>query len=223
MIIKVCGLREPENIREVTALGIDWIGFVFQQQSPRYVKMIPSGSGIMPDRPMLSSLKVKQTPKKVGVFIDPMAQDVITRVYTFNLDIVQLNGKETPTLLRNLRRTLDNNVKLMKTISVGCSADIAIYKDYADCADYFLFNVMPSAGADAMLRPDWSVLKTYDGEVPFLLGGEMTQDDIPALCSISSYARCMGLDLGNAFELAAGVKDLPLLSRFVEQLRACSV
>ena len=29
MIIKVCGMRDPENIREVAVLGIDWIGLIF--------------------------------------------------------------------------------------------------------------------------------------------------------------------------------------------------
>lgn len=36
MIIKVCGMREAENIRQVAGLGIDWIGFIFYTKSPRY-------------------------------------------------------------------------------------------------------------------------------------------------------------------------------------------
>ena len=37
MIIKVCGMRDPENIREVAALGVDWIGLIFFARSPRRI------------------------------------------------------------------------------------------------------------------------------------------------------------------------------------------
>ena len=35
MLIKVCGMRDPQNIREVSELGIDWIGFIFYHKSLR--------------------------------------------------------------------------------------------------------------------------------------------------------------------------------------------
>jgi len=38
MIVKVCGMRDAENIREVEALGVDWMGFVFHRNSPRFCR-----------------------------------------------------------------------------------------------------------------------------------------------------------------------------------------
>lgn len=49
MIIKVCGLRDPENIRAVMGLGADMIGLVFDRRNPRYVSSIPSNVGLLPD------------------------------------------------------------------------------------------------------------------------------------------------------------------------------
>ena len=49
MKVKVCGLREPENIRDVEALGVDMVGFIFWKDSPRYVSMISANAGIIPD------------------------------------------------------------------------------------------------------------------------------------------------------------------------------
>ena len=40
IMIKVCGMRDVENIRAVAALGVDMIGFVFWKDSPRYVSMM---------------------------------------------------------------------------------------------------------------------------------------------------------------------------------------
>ena len=42
MIIKVCGMREPQNIREVAALAINWIGFIFYERSKRFVERCPT-------------------------------------------------------------------------------------------------------------------------------------------------------------------------------------
>ena len=109
MIIKVCGMTQPANIAEVAEAGADWIGFVFYPPSPRFMSMIPSQSGLLPDR--ARPLCLPDGVKKAGVFVDASAQDIITRVVNFGLDIVQLHGDEPPTMLRNLRRTLEGGIR----------------------------------------------------------------------------------------------------------------
>ena len=42
MLIKVCGMREPDNIRAIESLDIDLMGFIFYPKSPRYVSEVPS-------------------------------------------------------------------------------------------------------------------------------------------------------------------------------------
>ena len=39
MLIKVCGMREPENIRQVAETGIDWMGFIFYARSARSIEI----------------------------------------------------------------------------------------------------------------------------------------------------------------------------------------
>ncbi len=34
MLVKVCGMREPENIEKVAQLGVDMMGFIFYPKSP---------------------------------------------------------------------------------------------------------------------------------------------------------------------------------------------
>ena len=36
MLVKVCGMREPENIEKVAQLGVDMMGFIFYPKSPRF-------------------------------------------------------------------------------------------------------------------------------------------------------------------------------------------
>ena len=219
MIVKVCGMREGENIRQVAELGVNWIGMIFWDKSPRNVTMIPTYAGIIPDRGSdIGSFKAK----RVGVFVDEMPQNIITRVVNYKLDLVQLHGHETPTLIRNLRRTLDPDIRpgiqFIKAISVGGCNDIAAYKDYADCVDYFLFDTKcPTVGGSGS-QFDWSVLEAYDGDVPFLLSGGIGPDDAERVRNFH-HPKCIGIDLNSRFETEPGLKDITKLKQFLEQLK----
>lgn len=222
MKIKVCGMRDGENIRQVAELGVDWIGMIFWEKSPRNVTMIPTHAGIIPDRS-----SIHQSPftnhhcKRVGVFVDEMPQNIITRVVNFQLDLIQLHGHEKPTMIRNLRRTLDPDIrpgiKFIKAISVESRDDIATYKEYADCVDYFLFDTKcPTAGGSGE-HFDWSVLDAYDGDVPFLLSGGIGPDDAERVRNFH-HEKCIGIDLNSRFETEPAIKDIQKLKTFLEQL-----
>ena len=211
-------MREGENIRQVAELGVNWIGMIFWDKSPRNVTMIPTYAGIIPDRGSdIGSFKAK----RVGVFVDEIPQNIITRVVNYKLDLVQLHGHETPTLIRNLRRTLDPDIRpgvqFIKAISVGGCNDIAAYKDYEDCVDYFLFDTKcPTVGGSGS-QFDWSVLEAYDGDVPFLLSGGIGPDDAERVRNFH-HPKCIGIDLNSRFETEPAIKDITKLKQFLEQL-----
>ena len=231
MIIKVCGLRDGKNIREVAASGVDWIGMVFWDRSPRNVTMIPTHAGIIPDRAdssqdtahgsNLSPLTPHPSPLRVGVFVDEMAQNIITRAVNYRLDIIQLHGHESPTLIRNLRATLDPDlrpgIKMMKAISVGCRDDIEAWRNYAGCVDYLLFDTKCSTAGGSGQQFDWSVLDGYDGDIPFLLSGGIGPDDADRVKAFH-HPRCIGIDLNSRFETEPALKDVEALKRFIDEL-----
>lgn len=60
-IIKVCGMREAENIQDVESIeGIDMLGFIFYPKSPRYVYELPAYLPFMPDVSEFSSTKTSR-------------------------------------------------------------------------------------------------------------------------------------------------------------------
>ena len=222
MIIKVCGMRDGENIRQVAELGINWIGMIFWDKSPRNVTMIPTHAGIIPDRsPIHNSQFAIHDFKRVGVFVDEMSQNIITNAVNFSLDLIQLHGHESPTLIRNLRHTLDPDIrpgiKFIKAIGVSGRNDVAAYKDYADCVDYFLFDTKCQSAGGSGEQFDWSVLDAYDGDVPFLLSGGIGPDDA-ARVKAFHHPKCIGIDLNSRFETEPGLKDINKLKSFLEQL-----
>ncbi len=229
MKIKVCGMRDVENIRQVAALGVDYIGMIFWDQSPRYVAMIPTHAGIIPDRadsspltPDLSPLTSHLSPLKVGVFVDEMPQSIITRVVNFQLDVVQLHGHESPTLIRNLRATiapdLRPGIQFWKAISISSADCLKACSDYEDCVDAFVFDThCPSVGGSGR-QFDWSILDAYQGSVPFLLSGGIGPDDVQRVRTFR-HPQCMGIDLNSRFEIAPAVKNVDRLRQFLAALR----
>ena len=229
MIIKVCGMRDAENIREVSELDIDMMGFIFWKDSPRFVRMISSHAGIIPDyseeRLNRNSGKVvddQHRIKRVGVFVDDMPQTIVTRIYNYELDYVQLHGEESCIMIDNLRRTLEPDirigVKIIKTISVSSVEDIEKTKEYEGCVDLFLFDTKcPTMGGSGD-KFDWSVLSAYKGNVPFLLSGGIGMEDVDKIKSFQ-HPQFAGIDVNSCFETEPGVKDVEKLRLFVEKLR----
>jgi len=225
MIVKVCGLRDDENIQEVVELGVDWIGFIFYPKSPRMVSMIPTHAGIIPDKGDLTTTS-KTMVKRVGVFVDDMPQNIITRAVNYQLDILQLHGNESATLIRNLRNTIDpdlrQGIKVMKAISLPTETtdafDIeAATRPYLDCVDYFLFDTASSTVGGSGRKYNWQLLEAYNGNVPFLLSGGIGPDDVAALKAFH-HPQFLGIDLNSRFESEPGVKDIHKLKAFLDQL-----
>lgn len=236
MIIKVCGMRDAENIREVRQLGIDMMGFVFWPESPRFVRMISSEAGIIPDyseerlrkavrgeKEAADTAAETAAPARVGVFVDEMPQTIVTHVYNYSLDYVQLHGDESPTMIDNLKRTLIPDIapgiRIIKALSVATADDMARSRDYEGSADLLLFDTRCKGKGGSGEKFDWELLEAYDGTTPFLLSGGLGPDDADRLRSFS-HPQFLGVDLNSRFETAPGMKDVELLRNFIRRLRA---
>ena len=223
MVIKVCGMRDARNIREVSQLGVDMIGMIFYPKSPRYVEMQSSHAGIIPDYVKEDiNIKSAKSPARVGVFVDDMVQNIVTRVVNYHLDYVQLHGNEPREMCENLRLTLDPDIrpgiKIIKAISVSDASDIQKYKEYVGAVDLFLFDTKCKTVGGSGQQFDWQVLEQYDGEVPFLLSGGIGPDDASRLHAFH-HPKCIGIDLNSRFEIEPGVKDVEKLKGFLNEIQ----
>lgn len=222
MLIKVCGMRDADNIHAVEQLGVDLIGFVFDPRSPRYVEMQSSRAGILPDYASADLTADRFAPSRVGVFVDDMPQNIVTRVYNFSLDYVQLHGHESRVMIENLRRTLDPDIrpgiKIIKAIRIESAADLDRTSDYEGVVDLFLFDTKTALAGGSGKQFDWTVLDAYQGDTPFLLSGGIGPDDLERVKAFH-HPRCIGVDLNSRFETSPAVKNIDLLRPFVAELR----
>lgn len=216
-------MRDGENIRQVAELGANYIGMIFWGKSPRNVTMIPTHAGIIPDRANSQLSTLSSQFKRVGVFVDEMPQNIITRVVNYKLDVVQMHGHEQPTVIRNLRATLDPdiraNIQFWKAISISNRSDLDICKDYEDCVDAFVFDTKCACMGGSGQQFDWSVLADYNGEKPFLLSGGIGPDDAERIKAFH-HPKCMGIDLNSRFETEPGLKDINKLKAFIQTIRS---
>lgn len=211
-------MRDADNIRDISALGVDMIGLIFYPPSPRYVQQFSSGAGIIPDY----APDMGKTPLRVGVFVDDMPQNIVTRVYNYKLDYIQLHGNEPRETLENLRATIDPDIKpkikIIKAISVSSVEDIKKYKEYVGAADLFLFDTKCKTVGGSGEQFDWQVLQAYDGDVPFILSGGIGPDDAERVKNFH-HPKCIGIDLNSKFEIEPALKDVEKLKQFLVKVK----
>ena len=147
MIVKVCGMREPENIREVENAGADWIGFICYQHSLRFVPDIPA---YLPHRC-----------KRIGVFVNEDTERIIARAQELQLDYLQLHGNESPDTCRTLHR---QGFRIIKALAPKAVSDFSLTTAYAPYCDYLLFDTPCTGFGGSGEKFDWTLLKHYKGE-----------------------------------------------------------
>ena len=199
-------MRDAENIREVEALGIDLMGFIFYPKSSRYVSERPA---YLPTRC-----------KRVGVFVDASADDIIKKIQDFSLDIIQLHGNESPEQISHLL-SLTSHLSIIKAFNIASAADLAATAPYVGLVDYFLFDTKatistasPAVYGGTGSQFDWSILDKYDGSTPFLLSGGIGPDDAQRLRKYH-HPLLAGIDLNSRFEQSPALKDITKLKAFL--------
>ena len=201
MLVKVCGMREPDNVKQVAQLGIDMMGFIFYPKSPRYASHVVARSDA--DRNIC----------RVGVFVNDSIPNMLDKIHSFSLNAVQMHGSESRLLCEQLREA-KGDMKIIKAISVSTAGDIQKYKEYVGAVDYFLFDTKCKTVGGSGQQFDWQVLDEYDGDVPFLLSGGIGPEDASRILSFH-HPRFVGIDLNSRFETEPGLKNVEKLKEFL--------
>jgi len=191
--IKICGMRDRENILKVASLGPHYLGFIFYPESPRYV----GGDFRMPVSLPLSI-------RRVGVFVNASSQEILQKTKSVGLDFIQLHGNESPEQCAELKAA---GVGVIKVFSIDEKFDFETTGPYKKVVEYFLFDTKGKYfGGNAKVF-DWQVLKKYDQEIPFFLSGGLSPDNVNSLGDILNM-NVHALDLNSGVEISPGLKDV---------------
>lgn len=204
LAIKICGMKFPENILAVAALRPDFMGFIFYPKSPRYAEPL--------DIETINS--IPKSIKKIGVFVNESLENILTVVYKYNLDGVQLHGSENVEICRKLK---DTGLLVLKAFPIADAYNFNVTKTYEGACDYFLFDTKTEAYGGSGVKFDWQILNKYKGQTPFLLSGGIAADDSEAILKIE-HPKFAGIDLNSKFEISPGFKNVKLLNKFLQAL-----
>lgn len=205
MIIKVCGMKFPDNVQAVAALKPDYLGFIFYPHSPRFVGYAPNEELTM----------LRLSPKKVGVFVDKDFSTIKNIIQTYQLDAVQLHGSEPAATCEVLRK----DVEVIKAFGVDENFDFGLLDAYQGKVDYFLFDTKTTAHGGSGKTFNWQVLSKYRLDTPFFISGGLGMENLPEALRFN-HPQFYGLDLNSKFETSAGVKDIQKLTEAFALIRS---
>ncbi|NGM74642.1 phosphoribosylanthranilate isomerase [Sphingobacterium sp. SGL-16] len=200
--IKVCGMRDADNIRQLMTLPVDYIGFIFYAKSARFV----SGK---PDVSIPSSIK------KVGVFVNSSKEEIQTKIQEFDLQVVQLHGDESPEFCQEIK---DLGIETFKAFGIDEEFDWESIAPYDGKVDYFLFDTKSKQYGGTGQTFNWEKLQDYPYQTPYWLSGGISLENIEDAASFEDN-RLYGLDLNSKFEIEPALKNIQSLTQAISIIK----
>ena len=189
--------------------GPRWVGFVTYPRSPRHVAA----------NDLLKALgaRVPTSVGRVGLFVDPDDALLDERLAAGALDLLQLQGSESPERVADIKRRTGKPV--MKAINVSQAADVERgIAAYAGVADRLMFDaaegILPGGNAKAF---DWTILSGRKVPLPWLLAGGLTPGNVAEAVRVTG-ARVV--DVSSGVESSRGVKSVGLIRAFLDRVKA---
>jgi phosphoribosylanthranilate isomerase len=195
MKLKVCGLKNRENIIEVLEYKPDFIGFIFYDKSPRYIS-----EELKP-----SFIQDISASNKVGVFVNASEVKMLDIASRYGLDYLQLHGNETAEFCKQIQKS----IPIIKAFQIDDYFDFSILNEYEDACTYFLFDSKSKQYGGSGETFNWEKLNEYKLQKPFFLSGGVDLENIEQILLLKSeFPNLYAVDINSKFEIEPGIKDI---------------
>ncbi len=202
MKLKVCGMRETENILNLSVLQPDYMGFIFWSSSSRFV--------------LKSTPDLNKNIKKTGVFLDASVDYIKDMIITHQLQAVQLHGAETPAFCKIIKGF---GVELIKAFSIKEFFDFSLLIRYEENCDFFLFDTKGTFPGGNGYAFDWKILFDYTSQKPFFLSGGIGPENTKQIKELlKTTLPLYAIDVNSKFESAPGLKKIEALTKFKNEM-----
>ncbi len=213
--VKICGLMQPEQAVEIARLGAQAIGMIGVPASPRYVTPLQMRA-ISQALQMDAWARSHRLVERVGVFADASMETLAEAVEVGQLTTLQLHGNETPATCAAVKVAFPH-IKLIKAMRIRTTEDLPATQPFWAIADALLLDAYhPQLMGGTGRTLDWSSLKTFHPDIPWILAGGLTPDNVQAaLLQVSPN----GIDLSSGVETHPGNKSLNRVQALFKNLQ----
>jgi phosphoribosylanthranilate isomerase len=204
--VKVCGMCDPLNVKEIGETKPDFMGFIFFSGSPRYV-------GEDPDMTLYHN--VPHNVKKIGVFMNEGNHKILNLSIRNGLDMIQLHGNESPVSCLQLKLA---GLSVIKAFNIDQKFNFDNLRPFMPVCDYFLFDAKSEKPGGSGCKFNWGKLTEYKLDKPFFLSGGISSEDMGEIKSIENSS-FFAVDINSRFEIAPGIKNAEAVNNFIMEIK----
>ncbi len=199
--VKICGITRPDDAAEAARLGVDAIGLVFYEKSPRDVAL-EQAQAICAALPGFVTV--------VSLFLNPDDELVEQVLKELPIDLIQFHGQETAEFCRSFDRPY------IKALGMAGDVDLAIQaRAYSDAKGFLLDSHGTGAAGGTGETFDWRAIPEDFRQSIILAGGLNPANVAEAIQTVRPYA----LDLSSGIESAPGIKDAALMAQLMKEVK----
>ena len=199
--IKICGISNLLILKELIALEVDYVGFIFFTKSPRNVS-----------NDFLESLKeidFKST-RPVCVFVNPKEEEVYQTSSYLTDPILQFHGDESDEFCESF------GLDYWKAIRVKNETDLDLIDLYPSASAILLENHVPGIYGGTGESFDWNILdNSAELANNIVLSGGINSENVHNAITTNSWC----IDLNSGVESEKGVKDIKLIKNILNIIK----
>ena len=208
-LLKICGLRDPDQAADVARLGADAIGVIAVATSPRY---LPAEQ-----RPQLFEAVHRAAHDCLGVLVvaDPVTNQLGELDACHGHQVIQLHGQESPAQCQQLRQS--TGCAVWKALRIRVPQDLERASAYTDAVDAVLLDAWVAdqlGGTGHRVPLEW--LESWNAPMPWWLAGGISPEGARGVLNRVSPT---GLDASSSVEISPGEKDLERVKKLLQALQ----
>ncbi len=232
VLVKICGVTEPQQARAAASLGADFVGMVFAPsrrqvtlgQAGRIAAALGKRGGASPLAATTEAVEAAlagRRPLLVGVFADQDADTINAIAEECSLDLIQLSGSEPWEMCGQLSRPVLKCIKVREgkpaqavLSEIGEGARSAGPGQALVLLDPYVEGVYGGAGVTL----DWKVAAAVARRVPVMLAGGLAPENVAKAVGI---VRPWAVDVSSGVE-TGGTKDVERIRAFIQAAKLAS-
>ena len=206
MRVKICGLTTLNTLSAAINSGATYVGFVFFEKSPRHltIEQAIKMANIVPDGIC-----------KTALVVDPSDKDLDDLLDKVPVDMIQLHGHESAERVSEVKDKF--GLPVMKAVGISDESDLVNLYEHSRIADQILVDAKPPKNAVLPggngLSFDWKLLAGRRWSTPWMLAGGLNSSNLLQAAKLTGARQ---FDVSSGVETSTGVKDIRLISDFIQ-------